>query len=103
MKHPGAETEINEQVTWREITVAGRITGGGTSKLFETGDWRTERPVLDWEKCRQCLLCAPVCPDSSIPVAAGKRLDFDYSHCKGCGVCRQVCPFAAITMVKEQK
>ena len=55
-----------------------------------------ERQTAD--KCRQCLLCAPVCPDSSIPVKNGKRLDFDYDHCKGCGICAKACPFGAITM-----
>ena len=54
------------------------------------------------EKCRQCLLCVPVCPDSSIPVSEGKRREFDYDHCKGCGICAKVCPFGAIEM-KEGK
>ena len=55
-------------------------------------------PVLVQDKCRQCLLCVPVCPDVSIPVKDGKRLDFDYDHCKGCGICASVCPFGAIEM-----
>ena len=56
------------------------------------------RGEIDWEKCKQCLLCAPACPDSCIPVADKKRLEFDYDHCKGCGICVKACPFGAITM-----
>lgn len=93
--------EINETIKWQDITPGGIITGGGTSKLFSTGDWRSLKPVMDWEKCKQCLLCAPVCPDSSIPVVDGKRGEFDYDHCKGCGVCSKACPFDAIEMKKE--
>ena len=80
------------------------IYEGGTSSVVETGDWRTMKPVIDWDKCRQCLLCAPVCPDMSIPVnGEGKREDFDYFFCKGCGICANTCPFGAITMVKDEK
>lgn len=99
MKHK--DIEINEKIGWRDISVAGHITGGGTSKEFHTGDWRNLRPVLVWEKCKQCLLCVPVCPDSSIAVTQGKRQEFDYDHCKGCGICARVCPFDAIYMEKE--
>ena len=60
--------------------------------------------MLDWDKCRQCLLCVPVCPDMSIPVnQEGKREDFNYFFCKGCGICANACPFGAITMVKDEK
>ena len=72
--------------------------------MVETGDWRTMKPVIDWDKCRQCLLCAPVCPDMSIPVSReGQREDFNYFFCKGCGICANACPFGAITMVKDEK
>ena len=73
-----------------------------TSKAFNTGEWRTATPVIDESKCVHCLLCAPVCPDSCIPVVGGKRLDFDLNHCKGCGICAYQCKFGAITM-KEGK
>lgn len=71
-------------------------------KHFNTGEWRTATPVIDESKCVHCLLCAPVCPDSCIPVVGGKRLDFDLNHCKGCGICAYQCKFGAITM-KEGK
>lgn len=93
--------DISETAVWRELTPGGLIVGGGTSKEFRTGDWRSMRPVVLWDKCKHCLLCAPACPDSSISVTGGRRQDFDYDHCKGCGICAQVCPFGAIKMGKE--
>ena len=91
-------TRINENSPYTDLTEGLQLYAGGTSRLFKTGEWRTNTPVLDPDKCRQCLLCAPVCPDSSIPVKNGKRLDFDYDHCKGCVICAKACPFGAITM-----
>lgn len=70
------------------------------AEVFRTGEWRMDTPKFIEEKCKQCLLCVPVCPDSSIPVKEGKRLDFDLDHCKGCGICEKACPFDAIIMKK---
>ena len=58
--------DMTPHVTWRDITPGCNIYEGGTSCTVETGDWRTLKPVIDWGKCKQCLLCAPVCPDMSI-------------------------------------
>ena len=93
--------DINEQIPWQEISPGGEICEGGTARLVRTGDWRSDMPVWERDKCKQCLLCAPFCPDSSIPVTDGKRGDFDLDHCKGCGICWKVCPFQAIHMEKE--
>ena len=93
---------INESISWKDLTPGLQISEARTSKQFMTGEWRVNTPVIDFEKCKQCLLCVPYCPDSSIPVEDGKRLDFDYDHCKGCGICVKACPFGAISM-KEGK
>ena len=93
---------INEQTNWQNLTEGLQIHEAATSKMFQTGEWRTNTPVMNWEKCRQCLLCVPYCPDSCIPVKDGKRVGFDYDHCKGCGICVKACPFGAISM-KEGK
>ena len=95
--------KITETVSWQDITPGGDIYASGNSTDFVTGDWRVNRPVFDTEKCIHCLLCVPVCPDTSIPIADGKRLEFDYDHCKGCGVCAQVCPVKCIEMIPEGK
>lgn len=97
-----AEVDVN--ITYHDIAPGGQVYEGGTAAMVNTGDWRTMIPHWDETKCKQCLLCFPVCPDSSIPVSAeGKRLDFDFMHCKGCGVCYKVCPFGAIAYDKEEK
>ena len=97
---PKAEN-ITETSSWQEMTLGGEIAEGGTSALTMTGQWRSMRPVWILDKCKQCLMCVPYCPDSSIPVRDGKRIKFDYDHCKGCGICYEVCPFKAIDFVKE--
>lgn len=92
----------HEGVKWQDLNQGCVIHGGGTAKEFNTGEWRVDTPVFIEEKCKQCLLCVPVCPDSSIPVEDSKRLDFDYDHCKGCGICVAACPFGAIEMRKGE-
>jgi len=93
--------EMNETMNWKELTPGGTIYTAGNAENFNTGDWRVNKPIFKEDKCIQCLLCAPVCPDTSIPVKDGKRLDFDYDHCKGCAICAEVCPVDAIEMVPE--
>ena len=90
-------------VGWKDITPGGTITSAGNAELFKTGDWRSMKPIWIKDKCKQCLLCYPVCPDTAILIDdEGKRIDFDYDHCKGCGVCVEVCPFNAIEFEEEK-
>jgi pyruvate ferredoxin oxidoreductase delta subunit len=93
--------DINPQTKWQDLTLGGVILASGNSEDFHTGDWRTHVPKMKWENCKQCLLCTPVCPDSSIPVVDGKRQEFLFTHCKGCGICFKVCPFGAIAFGDE--
>ena len=93
--------DIHENSPWQEMTPGGEIYEGGTARAVRTGEWRSDLPVWERDKCKQCLLCAPFCPDSSISVKDGRRLEFDLDHCKGCGICYKVCPFQAIRMEQE--
>jgi len=95
--------DIHEMLPFHELTPGGVIAEGGTSAQFHTGSWRTMIPTWHADKCKHCLLCFPVCPDSAIPVADGKRGDFAFDYCKGCGICYKVCPFQAITFAVDTK
>lgn len=81
-------SKINEQTPHQDLTEGLMLFAGGTSKQFHTGEWRTRTPILDQDLCRQCMVCSMVCPDSSIPLKDGERVEFDYDHCKGCGILR---------------
>lgn len=74
-----------------------------------TGFWRTQRPVLNPERCTGCFMCWLYCPEDVIEMkeGAGPRGRaipvIDYEYCKGCGVCANVCPVNALEMVDEEK
>lgn len=91
-----------EHLKNNEITIGGTVCDAGNARYFKTGDWRSKKPVWLIDKCTQCMLCYPVCPDTAILADnEGKRTDYVYEHCKGCGICFKVCPFHAIAFVDE--
>lgn len=90
--------KLNLDCSWQDLTEGMQIYGEATSLEFNTGEWTSVQPVVDNEKCIQCLMCVPVCPDSCIAVVDGKRSEIDYAHCKGCGICVKSCHVGAITM-----
>jgi len=67
---------------------------------YKTGDWRALRPIIDYGKCVNCMLCWLYCPDSAI-LWDGSKVFMNYDYCKGCGICSDVCPVRAIKMVPE--
>jgi 2-oxoacid:acceptor oxidoreductase delta subunit (pyruvate/2-ketoisovalerate family) len=88
-------------VTWSELGVGGVVRPGHAPRP-RTGGWRTGvRPVVDLERCIDCLLCWLYCPDSAVGVDAGAFAGIDLDVCKGCELCAAVCPVAAIAMEPE--
>jgi pyruvate ferredoxin oxidoreductase delta subunit len=85
---------------WRQLTRGAVIVTPGSAREFHTGDWRTQRPILQESKCTNCLFCWIWCPEPAI-VREAKKISFDYNYCKGCGICAVECPVKAITMVEE--
>ena len=42
--------EIHETTRWQDLTEGLSIYEPATSKGFLTGEWRTDTPVVEWEK-----------------------------------------------------
>jgi pyruvate ferredoxin oxidoreductase delta subunit len=91
----------------KEIPIGGLIDEAGSSMKFKTGDWRSFRPITDFNKCINCMQCVISCPDDCIPTEGSgndiKRKETDWNYCKGCGICANVCPVKCIKMEEEAK
>lgn len=95
---------MTEAKRYKELPLGGIVPEPGSAAAYETGDWRTMRPIWDEDKCINCLLCWVYCPDSAIYVSDGKMTGINYHHCKGCGICVRECPprVQALKMVDEK-
>ncbi|MDQ7031641.1 MAG: 4Fe-4S binding protein [Desulfonauticus sp.] len=89
--------------SWRTLELGAAITTPGNAAELKTGDWRTEFPVLDEEKCVKCGLCAIYCPEFCIHEDDTGYFRADLYYCKGCGICVHECPKDALTMQLEEK
>jgi pyruvate ferredoxin oxidoreductase delta subunit len=88
---------------WHKLARGGIIPEAGTAAAYQTGGWRTFRPVRDDECCINCLFCWVYCPDGAVVCEdkTVKSRGFDLQHCKGCAVCAEVCPKDCISMHPE--
>lgn len=88
---------------WRDINFACIVFDPGNSKAYLTGDWRSLKPVHDYEKCVKCGECWMYCPDASIYIDEKGDYIVNMDYCKGCGICARECPKDVITMVPEEE
>lgn len=92
-----------DELTWKDIKAGNIVTEPGSASFRKTGDWRTERPVVDKEKCIKCALCWIYCPDAAIKPGEDGYYEADLYYCKGCGICASICPEGAITRIAEEE
>ena len=76
--------------------VLGGLDVGG----WYVGDWRVQRPEVDFSKCVKCWVCENFCPEIAI-IRSEKGPNIDLRFCKGCGICANECPTKAIRLVDE--
>ena len=82
----------------KEEMMDGGIATGGTMSKQNTGSWRSQVPLTDFDECIHCMQCWIFCPDCAITVKDGKKTGTDMQHCKGCGICATECPVDCIKM-----
>jgi pyruvate ferredoxin oxidoreductase delta subunit len=96
--------KIDAMMSWKEVPLGCHVDRPGSTTDFLTGDWRSQRPVLDKEKCIYCGFCWIFCPEGCYQDQGPEAKVFvaDLNYCKGCGICAYECPKQAITMVVEE-
>ena len=59
---------------------------------------KTDRPVVDTEKCVGCGICMEACPveGKAVHSGNGKKAEYDYKKCIRCYCCQEMCPVKAI-------
>jgi len=72
-----------------------------TGAMGKTGTWRVFRPTINLDKCIKCWGCWIYCPDAAISRDSYPIIDYEY--CKGCGICATECPVDAIAIEREKK
>lgn len=70
--------------------------------LVERKNWRTFKPVIDYDKCIKCGMCWLHCPDSAYTFNKQGFPECDGRVCKGCLLCIQVCPVKCISAQQER-
>ena len=91
------------EITWKELNVGCVIDEPGSAATYRTGDWRSQRPVYNKDRCIRCGTCYIFCPDMAIKIIQGGYIEHDLYYCKGCGICAQECPTGAIAMKDEEE
>ena len=92
---------MSEIPLWKQIQAGGSALNAGSTNRNPTGDWRTKKPIIDFDRCTHCMICWVDCPDACFQVDDTHLTGVDMDHCKGCGICAEVCPVHCIVMVPD--
>jgi pyruvate ferredoxin oxidoreductase gamma subunit len=105
---PSEKAVERVDAAWQAVPYLGSAQFAGptiqhrkSAALRATGNWRTERPVIELAKCKRCFLCYLYCPEAAMRLDADNFPHVDYDHCKGCMICYEECPTAAISRSLE--
>jgi len=95
--------KLEGALTWKDLEIGFIVTEPGSASQYRTGDWRSQKPIFNLEKCIKCGLCYIYCPEGCISQNAEGDFEADMYYCKGCGICARECPKEVITMVEEEE
>ncbi len=94
-------TKLDSEPTWKDIEIGSIATEPGSASQYQTGDWRSQRPTYDFNRCIKCGTCQIFCPEGCIGQNAEGYFEADMFYCKGCGICARECLTRVISMVEE--
>ncbi|MFH1383173.1 MAG: 4Fe-4S binding protein [Chloroflexota bacterium] len=90
-------------VTWKDLEVGSIVAEPGSASQYQTGSWRSQKPILNKSKCNKCGLCYIYCPEGCIAEEEDGYFVANMFYCKGCGICSAECPKKAIKMEPEEE
>ena len=96
-------TKSEGEMTWQDIEIGSIVTEPGSASQYETGTWRSQKPIFDSDKCIKCGICYIFCPEGCIEQDSEGYFEANIFYCKGCGICARECWTQAITMVEEEE
>jgi pyruvate ferredoxin oxidoreductase delta subunit len=102
-KKENQKLKSEDKLTWKDIEVGAIATEPGSASQYQTGDWRSRRPVYDFSKCIKCEICQIFCPEGCIKANEEGFFEANLYYCKGCGICARECPKKVISMVEEKE
>lgn len=91
--------DVSANIDVIKAAKAGIVKSGNSEDKFLCvsvalkGDRHTSKAYINPEKCRRCLKCFSVCPQSAI-----KNCIVNLENCIGCGKCYRICAYDAIKM-----
>lgn len=90
-------------LTWKDLPVGNIIHTPGSAREYKTGDWRSQRPTWEQEKCIKCGACYLYCPEGAIKMNEDGYPVIDLYFCKGCGICARECWTQCFKMIAEDE
>ena len=96
-------TKPQDEITWKDLEIGLKVTEPGSASQYKTGDWRSQKPIRDNDKCVKCGICYIFCPEGCIGQDSECYFEANLFYCKGCGICANECWTRAITMVEEEE
>lgn len=100
-QEPRRVFQTEELLSWQELLPGCVVTEAGSAKQYRTGDWRSQYPLWNHEKCIKCGICSLFCPEGCVGQNEEGYFEANLYYCKGCGICARECWTEAITMVEE--
>jgi len=94
-------TKREDELTWKDLEVGAIVTEPGNASQYKTGDWRSQKPVYNFDRCLKCGVCQIFCPEGCVIQNDEGYFEADLYYCKGCGICARECPTWVITMEEE--
>ncbi|MDP2988979.1 MAG: 4Fe-4S binding protein [Kiritimatiellota bacterium] len=91
------------EITWKDISPGCIVDEPGSTRVYKTGGWRSQRPTYEFKKCIKCGICQLFCPEGCIFQNNEGTFQANLDYCKGCGICAHECPTRVITMAEEEE